>query len=507
MHARRFRLVVVAALIAGVVGVRPATATSALDVLDVLDVGAVELPAGLSSENIDHVATIPLDAPGVSAKVREVDDGRLLFMSGVRGLTIYDLGDPSLPVPLGHLPLPHSQNEDVQVSEDGTRAIIAADGNLPAPSPVTRGLHIIDTTDPGNPRWQAWLDDAGRGTNHTAACADDACEWIYGNRGLIYHVPADVESGDDIEVVGNWFDLDERVTSSHALNRSVHPDPATGEPVSLLVSDSTPRLVIDATDPARPRLLATSDPADHAGDGFLQHNNLRPNAGDWTPRSNRVTPPGKAKGRPEGTGRPEGKGGGDEGGAEGATDPFGGDLRPGELLIGNSESNVVPRCDDQSGGLTTFSMADFDTGATIEPLHTFRPTNSAYAGDGNPPANALGCSGHWFDIQDGDNLIAASWYEHGVKVIEVLPDYSMRQIGFFQPVATEAGAAQWVVDADGTEYIVSTDYARGIDILRFDRDPSKRAGDAEISQAQTLAAGRVGTFSQLERYYCSLENL
>jgi hypothetical protein len=506
MHGRRFRSMVVAALLVGLVGVQPATATS------LVDGAAVQLPGGLASDNIEYVATIPIDSPGVSAKVREVDGERLLFVSGVKGLTIYDLSDPALPVPLGHLPLPHSQNEDVQVSEDGTRAIIAADGNLPAPNPVTTGLHIIDTSDPTEPRWQAWLDGAGRGTNHTATCADDACEWIYGNRGLIYHAPADIASGEEIEVIGSWFALDDRVRSSHALNRSVHPDPVTGQPVSILISDSTPRLVIDATDPANPQLLATSDPADHTGDGFLQHNNARPNADAWTPAGGgqqEEPAPGKGKGgKGGGKGKPAKaeKGSGGAGDAP-ASDPFGGHLRPGELVIGNSESNVVPQCTDQSGGLTTFSIAGFDQGATMEPLHTFRPTNGTFAGDGNPPANGLGCSGHWFDIRDGDNLIAASWYEHGVKVIEVLPDYSMRQIGFFQPVATEAGAAQWVVDDDGTEYIISTDYARGVDILRFDRDPAKRATDEEITQAWTVAAGRVGAFSELERYFCNLENL
>jgi hypothetical protein len=488
---RRRVLVVIAAVAA--LGVTPASASGSGSGSGLL----AQLPTSVSSDNLEHVATIPIDSPAVSAKVREADGERLLFVSGVKGLTIYDLSDPATPSPLGHLPLPHSQNEDVQVSDDGTRAIIAADGNLPAPNPVTTGLHIVDTSDPANPRWQAWLDGAGRGTNHTATCADAACEWIYGNRGLVYHVPGDAESGDDIEIVGNWFELDDRVTSSHALNRSVHTDPRTGEPVSILISDSTPRLVIDVTDPADPALLSTSDPADHAGDGFLQHNNLRPNAAEWEPRSRSEAAKGK-----QGKDRERGRG---KRAIEGPADPFGGDLRPGELVIGNSESNVVPQCNDQSGGLTTFSIKDFDKGATMEPLHTFRPTNGTYLGDGNPAVNGLGCSGHWFDIQDGDNLIAASWYEHGVKVVEVLPDYSMRQVGFFQPFVTEAGAAQWVTDDDGTEYIVSTDYVRGIDILRFDRDPAKRPTDTQIQQAQLLGSSRVGELSRLERYYCAIE--
>lgn len=509
----RSRLVVAVAALA-LIGATPGTS---LDLQGVTDgpasidgaPAAISLAAGLSSDNMEYVATIPIDSSGVSAKIRDVDGDRLLFVSGVKGLSIYDIDDPSLPIPLSHLPLPHSQNEDMQVSDDGTRAIIAADGGLPAPNPVTTGLHIIDTSDPSSPVWQAWLDGAGGGTNHTAACADDACEWIYGNRGAIYHAPSDVTDGDEIEIVGSWFDLDDRVSSSHALNRSVHPDPETGDPVSILISDSTPRLVMDVTHPDEPVLLTTSDPDDHQDDGFLQHNNVRPNAADWRPRGadgETTEQRGPERGLPDrASDRAKQRLGGPNDGDDPTADPFGGDLRPGELVIGNSESNVVPQCGDSAGGLTTFSIADFDEGEPMEKLHEFRPTNGDWVSEGNPGVNALGCSGHWFDVQDGDNLIAASWYEHGIKVIEVLPDYSMRQIGFFQPVATEAGAAYWVVDDDGTEYIFSTDYARGIDIVRFHRDADREATAGQLSRAWEIASSRMGAYALTERMTCRLE--
>jgi len=491
------------AVVWGVGAVAPAQA-------DALSAAVVMAPGGVASENMEYVATIPIDSPGVSHAVREVGDQRLLFVNGSKGLTIYDIEDPALPIPMGTLVLPHSQNEDVQVSEDGTRAIIAADGGLPAPNPATEGLHIVDTSDPANPVVVAWLDSAGGGSNHTATCADAACEWIYASGGSIYHVPADADEDADIQTIGSWFDADPqgRVTSSHALNRSVHPDPdGEGERV-IMISDSEPRLIMDATDPATPVLLATSDAADHEGDGYLQHNNARPNADEWRPRSQVVEEeparrgpaalPAQAAQRAReatglaGTGTTAGNGG---------RDVFGGQLNPGELVIGNSESNIVPRCTEESGGLTTWSIADFDQGQTMTKLSTFRPVNGTYA-DGNPAVNGLGCSGHWFDIQDDDTLIAASWYEHGVKVIEVQPDYSMVEIGFFQPVATAAGAASWVVADDGTEYIYSTDYARGLDIIRFHRDaprPSEgevRAAALRVTAAQPLAAA--------ERLYCRL---
>ena len=468
--------------------------------------GMVQIPGAIASENMEYVGTIPVESPGVSHAVRDVGERRLLYVNGAKGLTIYDIEDPADPQRVGFLPLPHSQNEDIQVSADGTRAIIAADGGLLVPVQHTRGLHIVDTSDPSNPQVVAWLDNTGGGTNHTATCADDGCEWIYGNRGAIYHVPADTDEVGDIQTLPEkWFRAG--VTSSHALNRSVHFD-AEGQPVTIMISDSEPRLVLDATDPANPVLLATSNPADHEGDGFLQHNNARPNAADWRPRSATQDTGGEAPTRgpaslPDKAADKARERLGQDGGAAPAdgTDPFGGSLRPGELVIGNSESNIVPQCDDQSGGLTTFSIQDFDQGATMTKLHSFRPVNGSWV-DGNPAANGLGCSGHWFDIQDGDDLIAASWYEHGVKVIEVLPDYSMQEVGFFQPIVGAAGAASWVVDDDGTEYIYSTDYERGLDIIRFHRDAPRPTDEQKRGAALAVRGSR--PVADAERLYCEL---
>jgi hypothetical protein len=549
-------------VVALVAGMTPAAALAPLD-LDGASPVEVASPGGFSSDNVEYVATIPFDSPGVSAKVRHFDDAehgydRLLYVSGVKGVTIYDLADPALPLPVGHLTLPHSQNEDVQVSEDGTRMIVSADGNLPAPNPATRGLHIIDTSDPTSPQRVAWLDHDGGGTNHTSACADASCDWIYGSTGGIYEV---VDAGGETIVDKkdrNWFfhHVDDLIAAqigdqiedapqddegrtrltprSHALNRSVHPDPESGEPVDILISDTRPRLMMDVSDPADPVVLTTSADTDFSDDGFIQHNNLRPNAHFWTPRSaddeagadgGPQLPPQasdrarQAVGQAHGTDDPSSANGvepfdapGNASGQRAATLPddapddgvSGGDLRPGELVIGNSESNLVPQCGPDAGGLTTFSIADFDEGAPIERLHTFGPENGDYVSEGNPAVNGLGCSGHWFDIQDGDNIIAASWYEHGIKLIEIQEDYSMEQIGFFQPVATEAGAAYWVTDDDGTEYVYSTDYARGIDIIRFDRDPDLRPSEDEVRASWAAGFVKVAPYSDQARQWCRL---
>jgi hypothetical protein len=174
-------------------------------------------------------------------------------------------------------------------------------------------------------------------------------------------------------------------------------------------------------------------------------------------------------------------------------------MRPGELVLGNSESNINPQC-SAPGGFSTWSVVNFEkktdpTVSEIVQLEVFRPLNGTWA-DGNPAVNALGCSGHWFTENDG--LVAASWYEHGVRFLEVDPTFgTIREVGYFQPAVTEAGAAYWVDD----EFVYAVDYGRGIDILSFDR------GAAEPSQAELDASwlanlGIEGEAANQERFIC-----
>jgi len=416
---------------------------------------------GIMSANVTYVGTIP-DTPGVGGRMVKVGDQMRFYVTGVKGLTIYDVTDPALPIPLGALPLPHFQNEDVDVSDDGNRVIISTDTVHAGQngSTVAAGggsIRVIDTSNPMQPRVTAYI----ASSNHTTTCADPKCEWLYGSSGNIY----------DARTPGAITAVSPGVPGGggHAFNRD-----ATG----LLISDSTVRRVLDPReDPAHPTVITDGRTASKFNpDGLLQHNNVRPNAEQWVPRE-----------------LPE----------SGIPDPeF--PLRPGELIVGNSESNLRTQCGGNAGGLSSWSMVDFDTGAKLEQLEVFRPVNGNWA-DGDPAANALGCSGHWFTVRD--NMIAASWYEHGIKLIEIDPETAkFTQQGYFQPVVTEAGASHWVTDSEGNEYVYSVDYARGIDIIRFDRAAAPPS-EQELSESWTwnlenLQARGPGAYAQAERFAC-----
>ena len=415
---------------------------------------------GFMSPNVSYVGTVPVESPGIGGRLLNVDGQQRFYMTGAKGLTIFDVTNPAVPKELSRLPLPHFQNEDVDVSDDGKRIIISTDtaaARLPggASPGQGNGIHVVDASDVTAPKLVGFVAIP----SHTTTCADAACNWLYGSEGDIVDATnpaAPVDTGK------TWFR--NGVTSSHALNRD-----ASG----LMVSDSTPRLVLDVTDPINPLVLASGKPDTRkfGKDGLLQHNNVRPRADQWIPRD----PANPAD-------------------ADTTT------MRPGELLIGNSESNVNRNCTD-AGGLSTWKMTDFDKGAPLTQVDVFRPFNGDWQ-DGNPKANALGCSGHWFTV-DGD-MVATSWYEHGIRFFQVDPATGkITQKGYFQPVVTEAGAAHWVTAPNGDKYVLAPDYARGLDILKFTPDAPVPT-EAQFRASWMANAGKIGPSAQAERFLCRL---
>jgi hypothetical protein len=415
----------------------------------------------LTSDNVEYVGYMPTDVPAISGALREVGGQRLFYVWSIKGLSIYNVDAPDLPKLVGFLPLPASQGEDMQVSADGTRTIVVADGSSSTPVPANTGLHVIDTTNPASPVKEATLTT---GANHAAQCADDACQWLYGDRGSIYNIPRTITAPTDIKVVGSWLSVaragGNTVNGVHALNRSTHADGT-----QIMISDSTPRVIMNVTDPAKPVVMARSRNGDHvAVDGILQHNNVRPHPELWQPRA--ADDPGPTYSAANGL------------------QSIPGQLRPGELIISGSEKNQTVQCPEAGGKVVAWSIANFDRGAAPRPLSALKLESSNTFDNGNPPANVQGCSSHWFDwlddpapsAPDGKYLLAAGWYEHGVRVISVDPvDYSLKIVGFAQLAMGSAAAAYWVPAAkgttDGSVYIYAPDYRRGLHVLRYRPGP------------------------------------
>ena len=146
----------------------------------------------LMSDNVTPLTTLPVGKP-IGARFR---DG-YMYVTGVDGLTIYDVSDPANPALTGVLPLPHFQNEDVDLG--GDILLISND-----PNEGVGLLYVIDISDPTSPEVKSVLpngvhdgtagDIAGifgvelpeplspvgkGGIGHTASCVTADCTWAY----------------------------------------------------------------------------------------------------------------------------------------------------------------------------------------------------------------------------------------------------------------------------------------------------------------------------------------
>src|SRR3954447_21801146 len=439
---RRFAML--AALAALVAAFVPAGEAAPRQTTVLLDPG----PGGFTSSNVTYVASLPTGA-GVSARVVRVKGQRRLYLSSAHSLSIYDISDPSLPVPMGVLPIYNWENEDIAVSKDGATTILTEFTD-------TFYLHVVDTSNPNVPLVAGSIIADG---SHTAECADVHCNYLFASNGKTYDI-RDRSNPHELSR-DTWWSTMIGAKGAHAL----HQDRA-----GYWIADETPIVMFRADNPLHPHRVTSGDITLNTN---YQHNNIRPRAGKYVPRAP-----------------------GDDSKA----------LRPGEMLMTEGETNFHPSCNGGSGAFSTWSMVGWDRGRPMKQLHVLRPVNGTYDGTGDPAVNALGCSGHWFKVRadspgiyHDDYLVAAAWYEHGTRFLAVdKRTAQIKQVGFFQPVRGSASSAYWI---PGTDYVYVVDYQRGIDILKF--HPS----DAPPSAAETTASWlaklhAVDAVSQQERFWC-----
>ncbi len=413
-----------------------------------------QLPAdaAVTSDNLTYLGTIPFDSPGVGARLVTVDGQQRLYVSGVPGLSIYDVTRPEQPALLGHLPLPNWENEDVSVSADG-------DWTLVTEYTGTFYVHVIDTRNPRLPLLASSIPLGSAG--HTSECLDRSCSWVYGSEGQI------VDLRDKLNPVlleQEWTDLLD-LPDGHAINI---------DSAGLATIDTTPLTLADLRNPLKPKVLAQAPEGEQDEHGTAyQHNSLRPLADSWRPRTT-------------------------------SADRRDRSLRPGELILGNGETNFTGTCNDGSGPFATWSARDWDRGRPLQVVDVFRPVSGDYT-DGNPSLNALGCSGHWFSTRSivgggGDQIVAAAWYEHGTRLLRVdAQTGKISQLGFHQPVVGSASAVHWV----GLRHLYVIDYARGIDVLRFEPD-GKAPTTAQLDASWLAGSTVVHPLAEAERQLCQL---
>lgn len=194
-------------------------------------------PGYFASDNVEHVAHIPLnnDSPGA----RVVND--YLYLTTSRDLRIYDVSDAEAPRLAGELLLPqmpYFAEEDV----DTNGKILLIDGPN---GPLSR-LYIIDVEDKSDPTIIGELRGEGA-DQHTFTCVLD-CKWAYGSRGAVI----DLRDPTRPRYEGDWR------AGTPLSGRSAH-DVTEVAPGRILTS-SEPMLLLNARkDPRRPRVTAVGE--------------------------------------------------------------------------------------------------------------------------------------------------------------------------------------------------------------------------------------------------------
>lgn len=219
-----------------------------------------EVPPYFASDNVEHVAHIPLNNDSAGARVVE----GYLYITTSRDLKIYDLGEPAAPVLAGELilpQLPYFAEEDVDTNGE----ILLIDGPN---GPLSR-LYVIDVEDKSNPTIVGEMGGAGA-DQHTFSCILD-CSWAYGSRGAV----VDLRDPTRPRHVADWRDA---IPLGNARAHDV-----TEVAPGLVVTSSDPIMLLDArSNPRKPKVLAmATSREDTSGIGYFWavHGNEWPRRG------------------------------------------------------------------------------------------------------------------------------------------------------------------------------------------------------------------------------------
>lgn len=200
-----------------------------------------------ATANVEYLATIPLDADTAGARLL----GTTFYVLTAKGLTIYDVSDPALPVPMGFTPLPHTPNQEREDVDTNGKILVAGQS-------YTGVLYVVDVSLPHAPLLLSVLPNAA---GHTNTCVL-SCTWVYSSDGDI----VDLRDPRNPKVAGSWKDAAE-VNGSHDWTE-VSP--------GLLVGATNPVVYLDARrNPANPKKIATG----RVPDSRYIHGNVWPRGG------------------------------------------------------------------------------------------------------------------------------------------------------------------------------------------------------------------------------------
>ncbi len=375
--------------------------------------GAALEPPLAASGNVHLLDHVPGSAAGMNFK------DHYAFVSGWGGITVLDIAQPASPRVAATLPLPHFENEDVDLC--GNTLLVVNDREA---KDLGALMYVINIAQPTSPTVSAvlplGLTGNGRGSGHIANFVKPDCTQAW------------VDGGDHVEVVDLTFPSAPRSLGKFESAASLSDAFKVSHDTEL---DSTGtvwnvggggaagyRLTAD---PLAPQLLGTTGTAGRNPspyNDFILHNSQR---------------------------------------------------RGNSLLITEEDyidtDEVPPGGCRGQGKFETWDVSKLASGA-ITPVGTWETElNGMFTGgavDSKAPVT-VNCSSHWFDAQSG--VAAVGWYEQGVRFLDYRRPADITQVGYYIPANGSTWAAYWSPTDPKGEIVYTADAYRGVDVIRIDK--------------------------------------
>jgi hypothetical protein len=373
---------------------------------------AVVEPPLATSSNVHLVAHIPGSAAGMNFK------DHYAYVSGWGGITVLDIARADDPKVVGSLPLPHFENEDMDLC--GDTLIVVNDREAQDLGSV---MYVLTIANPTQPVVQAILPlggtGSGRGSGHIANFVKPDCSQLWVDGGNLVEV-VDVSVPTAPRSLGK-FESAASMSPSFKVSHDTELD-STGTVWNVGGGGAAAYQV--SANPLAPKLLGTTGEAGKNPspyNDFILHNSQR---------------------------------------------------RGKTLLITEEDyidtDEVPPGGCRGQGKFETWDVSRLNRGA-ITPQDTWETElNGMYTGgavDSKAPVT-VNCSSHWFDAKNG--IAAVGWYEQGVRFLDYRTPTDIAQVGYYIPAAGSTWAAYWSPTDPNGEIVYTADAYRGVDVLRID---------------------------------------
>jgi hypothetical protein len=358
---------------------------------------------GISSDNVEFIKYVPGGFNVVGG--RKV--GKYWYVNDQHKIMIFDVSDPLNPTLTGALPMPQEymySREDLDTN--GTIMVVpntASARSAPGQAvPATTNVLFIVSVE--DKTNPQIIAELPGAAQHTFSCVLD-CTWAYGSDGNI----VDLRDPANPKLMKEKWDEQVGAGNGHDV-QEVSP--------GIVLTATQPITLLDVRmDPRHPKLLAVGDTTKI---GF-QH------TAQWP--------------------------------VQGKSD----------FLLMAGETNNKVRCSEANGAFQTWDARNWKNTHSFQLIDQYRMENGTYI-DGKPPANVWGCSSHWHEANPHygmhGGLVAAAFFEHGVRFIDVSSKGKIEEVGYFMPHDGNTGAVYWITD----RIAYTADYNRGIDIIKWNGD-------------------------------------